>query len=194
MQPKTHADKNTSSYTETEVNTCLSWISELTWTSQISQWNVLFCKPEPLLSCVAWTLSLDPGLGYALMGPAPFRASSIVLCFEPGETDKVEGFLWLKGKKRNKSVYSVQLQGCWLHWSNRIFQLSQMRTWINLCLILRPKVVEYTSTQWFCWRYNIKQGCMCILSFLKTLFWTNFVICPCLLTCEYANVRTISKY
>lgn len=27
---------------------CLSCISELTWTSQIWQWKVLFCSPEPL--------------------------------------------------------------------------------------------------------------------------------------------------
>lgn len=61
---------------------CLSWISELTWTSQIWQWKVLFCRPEPF-STLGCTFSLAPGRGYALIGPAPVRASSIVLCFEP---------------------------------------------------------------------------------------------------------------
>lgn len=70
--------------------TCFSWISELTWTSQIWQWKVLFCRPEPFRAELLLLLffSLAPGRGYALIGPEPLRASSIVLCFEPYSTQE----------------------------------------------------------------------------------------------------------
>lgn len=62
---------------------CLSWTSEFTWTSQIWQWKVLFCRPEPFGAEPPPFLGLVPARGKALIGPAPLRASSIVLCFEP---------------------------------------------------------------------------------------------------------------
>lgn len=62
--------------------TCLSWVSELTCTSQISQWNVLFWSPVGD-SDGSTNLALIPVLGKDLMAPSPLLACSIVLCLVP---------------------------------------------------------------------------------------------------------------
>lgn len=64
--------------------TCLSCVSELTCTSHVSQWNVLFCKPVDATLGDS-SLFFTPALGKDLMEPLPFRASSMVLCLVPGE-------------------------------------------------------------------------------------------------------------
>lgn len=62
--------------------TCLSWVSEFTCTSQISQWKVLFWSPVEDSDGAA-ILALTPVLGKDLIAPSPLRASSIVLCLVP---------------------------------------------------------------------------------------------------------------
>lgn len=42
---------------------CFSWISEFTWTSQIWQWKVLFCRPDPFSPVALPFFSLAPGRG-----------------------------------------------------------------------------------------------------------------------------------
>lgn len=62
--------------------TCLSCVSELTCTSQISQWKVLFWSPVDD-SDGELSLAFTPVLGKDLMAPSPLLASSIVLCLVP---------------------------------------------------------------------------------------------------------------
>lgn len=70
-----------------ETPTCLSCVSELTCTSQISQWKVLFWRPVDE-SAGAASLDLTPPLGKDLMAPSPLRASSIVLCLVPADAKR----------------------------------------------------------------------------------------------------------
>lgn len=83
--------------------TCFSCVSELTCTSQISQWNVLFCRP--VFPLFAGPLPFTPALGKALIAPLPFRASSIVLCLVPARNVK-------KKKEREKKRRELLASNC----------------------------------------------------------------------------------
>ena len=88
--------------------TCFSCVSELTCTSQISQWNVLFCRPVfPLFT---GPLPFTPALGKALIAPLPFRASSIVLCLVPARNVKKKKRKKERKKKRRELLASNRLQ------------------------------------------------------------------------------------
>ncbi|KAG7263881.1 hypothetical protein CRUP_010568 [Coryphaenoides rupestris] len=89
--------------------TCLSWVSELTCTSQISQWNVLFCSPVDADAAsvpsagagaaadadadadadAAACLALTPDLGKDLMAPPPRLASNMAWEAEGEEEEEV---------------------------------------------------------------------------------------------------------
>ena len=84
--------------------TCFSCVSELTCTSQISQWNVLFCRP--VFPLFAGPLPFTPALGKALIAPLPFRASSIVLCLVPARNVKKKK----KERERRELLASNRLQ------------------------------------------------------------------------------------
>lgn len=63
---------------------CLSCVSELTCTSQISQWKVLFWSPvDDSAATAAATFDLTPDLGKDLIAPSPLLASNMVLCLVP---------------------------------------------------------------------------------------------------------------
>lgn len=99
----------------TYLRTCLSCVSELTWTSHVSQWNVLFCRPVDVTVGDS-NLFFTPGLGKDLMEPFPFRASSMVLCLVPErqiqKKKKKAPICYMKHysiKKRNKDTEKSSL-------------------------------------------------------------------------------------